>query len=194
MNDELTDLLDGSAPPVSRDAAIEAEAVRLARAVVASDDASRSRRRTRLVLGGAALAVAAGTGTAVAGSVVSDLWGDTADVKVLTDPEGVRCELVFLVGEGNPTGATEAAELREARRVANQVLSEFEYSPAAVAEELARNPDAYRPVEPPLTSASDEVRAQLHLADQAVQQELASRGLPHVGVASESVCGEALDR
>ena len=129
----------------------------------------------------------------MAGTLAGGLWGSGADVKVLADPEGVTCQLVFTVGDGTPAGATKA-ELRQARRVAAGVLRRFEYVPAAVAEELATNPDAYTSSEPPTTSAHDEVAAQLHLADRAVQRELASRDLPQVTVAAESVCGEALDQ
>lgn len=190
MYDELTDVLDRSAPPVAGNPAIDAEVERLTRAVVTEGRRPKRSRRGRLVLGGAAVALVVGSGAAAAGSLVSELWGDTPDVKIITDPEGVTCEVVFTVSNGVAEGRVRA-DRREARRVARELLATFEYSPEAVADELANNGSAYATTEPPLTSADDEVAAQLRLADRAVQRELTSRGLPEVNIAAESLCGQA---
>ena len=187
MNDELTDVLNQSAPAVARNGAIDAEVAGVTRAVIEAGRASR--RRARIILSGAALTLVAGTGAAAAGTLGSGFWGEAADVKVVTDPEGVTCELVFTVSDGASAGRP-AEDRREARRVASTVLAEFAYSPGAVAEELSRNPKAYARVEPRRTSADDELQAHLGLANRAVQRELASRGLPEVNVAAESACGQ----
>lgn len=129
-------------------------------------------RRTRTAVIGLTMATAVGIGGAAAADLPWHFpWDPGTDSKTFRAADGTNCELAFTVSAGVDNGG----DMDEARRVAKEMLTQFQL-----------DPDLLPPH--PYSDPNDEAHAYVVLAAKSVNDSLVAEGLPAVTIQAETAC------